>query len=164
MKIRIRDMDSFKWLLDELAAWFHVKTSEHAVQFRSNDVIWVKSCRSTSNYRTRAYQFLTFCCIFFSHLALIARVHCSISVTWATNFALSQFTPCSKFGIAWIALAGITSECICTCVLAGILQAFIHVCKNRTLLNTGGNPYDLVIKGYVVSKAFLFMILEPDVA
>ena len=99
--------------------------------------------------------------VFFSHLALIAGVHCSISVTGPTNSALSQFTPCSKFGIAWMALAGITSECICTCVLAGILQAFIPVCKNRTLFNTihnvpcnilyrvgRGNSYDLITKGY----------------
>ena len=27
-----------------------------------------------------------------------------------------------------------------------------------------GNSYDLVIKGYVVSKAFLFVILESNIA
>ena len=41
----------------------------------------------------------------------------------------------------------------------------IHKVHCNILYRVGrGNSYDLVIKGYVVSKAFLFVILESNVA
>ena len=135
MKIRMRDMDSFKstgWTSRLMQC---EKLRKHcAISVKRRDLS--KNLSFYEQLPDSRVSILKLSIVFFSHLALIAGVHCSISITRATNFALSQFTPCSKFGVAWMALAGITSECICTDVLAGILQAFIHVCKNRTLFNT----------------------------